>query len=211
MNALNAGSPLFRFVLAIVCLTAFTSVSLASAIYEYRESGSTAVIGTLELAEPPASNSAAWSTLDPSDLISLFLEDAVFGLGTGNLFLAVPAISVFDAISSNDGSALDTGGIGLTFPTITPSNPADPTIDRTLVLAFDAPANTDAIRLATVFTYPDQSTVVGDLFADGNWTAAPTAAIPEPGTFALLGIGFAAGARALVRRRARRETLHCRD
>ena len=201
MNALNAGSPFFRFVLGIVCLTAFSSVSLANAIYEYRESGSTVVIGTLELAEPPASNSAAWSTVDPSDLISLFLEDAVFGLGTGNLFLAVPAISVFDAISSIDGSALETGGIGLTFPTITPSNPADPTIDRTLVLAFDAPANADAIRLATVFTYPDQSTVVGDLFVDGNWTAAPTAAIPEPASLLLVGAGLAEVARRRIKSR----------
>ena len=201
MSALNAGSPLLRFVLGIVFLTAFTSVSSANAIYEYRELGSTVVIGTLELAEPPASNSVAWSTVDPSDLVSLLLEDAVFGLGTGNLFLAGPAISVFDVISSIDGSALDTGGIGLTFPTIVPSNPADPTIDRTLVLAFGAAADVDAIRLATVFTFPDESTVVGDLFVDGNWTAAPTAAIPEPASLLLVGAGLAEVARRRIKSR----------
>ena len=77
MKRLNIASPLFRCALGIVFLALFASASSASVIYEYRELDSTAVIGTLEIMAPPASIDSAWGTADSSNLLSLFLDDAV--------------------------------------------------------------------------------------------------------------------------------------
>ena len=199
MNRLTVASPLFRCALGVVLLALASAVSSASVIYEYREVGSTSVIGTLEIMEPPASLVSGWSTADSSDLISLFLDDAVFGLGPDNLLLAGTVGSV--AISSVDGSKLDGGQMGITFPTIPPPTPADPTIDRTLALGFLVPAGADEIGVATTFTLPDDSVIIGDLFVEGDWTVAPQAAVPEPGTFALLGTALLAAGRSALRRR----------
>ena len=188
MNRPNVASPLFRCALGIAFLALFGAESSASAIYEYREFGSTAVIGTLEVNSPPASVDSGWSTVDSSDVISLFLDDAVFGLGLDDLLLAGGTFSV-DAISSLDGSKLDSGGMGITFPTIFPIDPADPRIDRTLVFDFDVIAGADSIRLASFLTFPDGSVIIGDLFADGDWTAVPDAAVPEPGHVHSVGHG----------------------
>jgi PEP-CTERM motif len=191
MNRLNVASPLFRCALGIVFLALFHAPSYASVIYEYRELGSTAVIGTLEIMAPPASTGSGWSTADSSDVIALFLDDSLFGLGPDNLLLAGGTLSV--VIESLDGSKLDGGGVGITFPTIFPPSPADPTIDRTLSFAFDVPAGGDFIGLATFLTFPDGSVIIGDLFLDGDWAAV---AVPEPGTFALLGMGLLAAGRS---------------
>ena len=169
MNRLNVASPLFRCALGVVFLALFDAASSASVIYEYRELGSTAVIGTLEIMAPPASTGSGWSTADSSDVIALFLDDGVFGLGPDNLLLAGGTLSV--VISSLDGSKLDGGGMGITFPTIFPPSPADPTIDRALSFAFDVPAGGDFIALATFLTFPDGSVIIGDLFLDGDWAA----------------------------------------
>ena len=198
MNTLNVASPLCRCALGVVLLALASASSAASVIYEYREVGSTSVIGTLEIMAPPASLVSGWSTADSSDLISLFLDDGVFGLGPDNLLVAGTVGSV--AISSVDGSKLDGGQMGIAFPTIPAPTPADPTIDRTLALGFLAPAGADESGVATTFTQPDGSIIIGDLFVDGDWTVAPQAAVPEPGTLALLGTGLLAAVRALHRR-----------
>ena len=78
-SRLNLGAASF------LLLAMFSTASFAGVIYEYREVGSPTVIGTLEVASPPASVSIGWSTAAPSDLIALFLDNAVFGLGSANL------------------------------------------------------------------------------------------------------------------------------
>src|SRR6266536_1427229 len=164
---------------SFLLLAMFNIASFAGVIYEYRENGSPTVIGTLEVASPPASTAA------PSDLIALFLDDAIFGLGSANL-LSVGGTLVLSGILSLDGTKLDGGGIGIQFPTIFPVVPTDPTIDQTLSILFGPSSGGDFIGVATQLTFPDGSIVIRDQFSEGNWVAR----VPEPGTLALLGIGL---------------------
>jgi len=163
----------------------FSTAPFAGVIYEYRADGSPTVIGRLEVASPPAGTSIGWSTAVPSDLIALFLDDAVFGLGSANLLFVGGTLGPPEIISI-DGTKLDGGGIGIEFPTILPVVPTDPTIDQTLSILFGPSSGGDFIGVATRSTFPDDSIVIGDLFIDGNWVAQ----IPEPGTLILLGIGL---------------------
>lgn len=161
----------------------------AGVIYEYREEGSSTVIGTMEIQSPPANASSAWNTAEKSDLISLFLDNAVFGLGSGNLFPSAATLG-FSGLSSLDGARLDGGGIAIAFPTIFPPDPADPTIDQSLSIQFDVPTGGDFIGLATVSTFPDGRVVIGDLFISGDWVVQKAAAVSEPGTLPLLGVSL---------------------
>ena len=161
----------------------------AGVIYEYREENSATVIGTLEVQTPPASASSGWATANLSDLIALLLDNAVFGLGSGNLLTAASS-SAISEISSLNGVRLDAGDIALTFPTILPSDPNDPTIDQSLSIQFFGPPGDDSIALATKTTFPSGEVIVGDLFLFGDWVAQRTAAVPEPGTLTLLGVGL---------------------
>jgi hypothetical protein len=178
--------------------TLLATPSWASVIYEYREVGSSAVIGRLEIESPPASDTSGWSTTDPTDLIALTLADSVFGLGIGNL---LPGAVVGAAVLSLGGSKLDVGTVTLSFPTIIPPNPLDPTIDQFMSLHFGVAAGTDSIGLATISTFPDGSVTTTDLFRFGDWTAVGAVPVPEPGTAVLVLIGLAAAGGAARRRR----------
>lgn len=174
--------PVACAVVLLFCMLCATP-SWANVIYEYREGTSSAVIGTLEIASPPASATSIWETIVPSDVIALSLDDIVFGLGTGNLLSVAFAVdpSVPFGVFSFDGSNLDIGEIHII--------PTDPTIARFIALLFGVPAGEDVIGLA-------KDGVLTDHF--GDWTDA---AVPEPGTFALVAIGLAAAGRATKRRR----------
>ena len=174
----------------------FATPGWAGVIYEFREAGTSDVIGTLEIASPPANATTFWSTTDPSDLVALHLENSVFGLGTADL-LSIAA-TVGGSVLSLDGSNLDIGSVAISFPPILPADPLDPTIDQFLSFVFGVPAGSDFIGLATINTFPGGGVTTGDLFLFGDWTVA---AVPEPGTAALVVLGLAVAGRAARRRR----------
>ena len=163
----------------------FSTAPFAGVIYEYRESGSPTVIGTLEVASPPASASIGWSTEALSDLIALFLDNAVFGLGSANLFSIAGTLGPPE-IQSLDGTQLDGGGFGMNFPTIPPVGPTDPTIHQSLSISLNPFSGGDFIRAATIYVFPDGQVAIADLFIDGNWVAR----VPEPGTLMLVAAGL---------------------
>ena len=164
----------------------FSSAAFAGVIYQYRQDGSPAVIGTLEVASPPASVSIGWSTSASSDLIALFLDNAVFGLGSANLLSVGGTLP--PEIQSFDGTKLDGGGFGINFPTIFPVDPTDPTIHQSMSISLNPFSGGDFIRVATIYIFPDGQVAIADLFIDGNWVAQ----VPEPGILVLLGIGLLA-------------------
>ena len=179
VSRLNLGAAGF------LLLATFSIASFANVTYEYRRAGLPMVIGTLEVASPPAGASIGWSTAAPSDLIALFL-DPIFGLGSANL-LSVGGTLGLTGVVSLDGTNLDGGGIGIRFPTIFPVVPTDPTIDHVLDIVFDPSSEGDFIEGAIQLTFPDGSILVIDQFTTGNWVLQ----VPEPGTLALIGVSLA--------------------
>ena len=188
MNLLNRCwlSRLIPGAASFLLLAMFSSAAFAGVTYEYRENGLPTVIGTLEVASPPASATAAWSTTAASDLTALFLDHAVFGLGSANLFSVGETLP--PEIQSLDGTTLDGGGFGINFPTIFPVDPNDPTIHQSLSISFSPSSGGDLISVATQFIFPNGQIVIADLFIDGNWVAQ----VPEPGILMLVGIGLLA-------------------
>jgi hypothetical protein len=180
------------FAVGFLLSTVFATPTWASVIYELHDAGSSAVIGTLRIAAPPASRKTGWSTTDPADLIALHLENSLFGLGTGNLLSTAATVNA--ALLSLDGSNLDVGTLDIAFLTI-PSNPLDPTIDSFLSFVFGVLAGDDRIGLATIKTIPDGSQAFDDSLRFGD------ASVPEPGTAVLLMIGLAAAGRTARRKR----------
>jgi hypothetical protein len=192
LNLLKEGShspPLYLRALVLFFFQFCTVACFAGVIYEYRQQASASVIATIEIQSPPASGNAGWSTTAPSDLIALFLSDAVFGLGTANVLSLGGSVGL-SGISSLAGARLDAGTLGITFPSVLPSDPAAPTIDRSLSIQFDVPDGGDFIGLATISTFPNGQVLVADLFVFGDWLAQGTAAVAEPGTLTLVGVAF---------------------
>ena len=174
--------------------TVFATPTWAGVIYQLHEVGTSAVIGTLEIASPPASETTGWSTTDAADLIALQLEDSLFGLGTGNLLsTAAPTLSF---LLSFDGSNLDAGGFELAL-LISPSNPLlDPTIEYFLSFVFTGSDGGDFIGLGTTTTFPD-----GSQTTEPQVAHLADASVPEPGTASLVVIGLAAAGRFARRKR----------
>jgi len=190
LNFLKRGLNLYLCALSFLFFELSSIACFAGVIYEYREEGSVAVIGTIDIQSPPASASSGWSTTAESDLIALFLDNAVFGLGSGNVLSLGGQLVMPSGILSSNGVRLDGGSIGITFPTIFPSDPSDPTIDRSLSIQFGVPQGGDFIGLATVETFPNGQVVVGDLFKFGDWVVQGTALVPETTHLTLLGVGL---------------------
>lgn len=182
------------YAVGLLFCTLFATPAWAGIIYEFREIGSSIVLGTIEIESPPANAASGWSTTDPADVIALRLDDSVFGLGTGNL----STFAVSAALFSLDGSALDIGAVALSW-TIIPVNPSNPTIDHFLSLQLGVPVGDDFIGLNTITMFPNNSVVFDDVSRFGDWTTAQV--VPEPATAALVLIGLAAGRVARRRRR----------
>jgi len=187
MSLLNRyrSSRLMLGAASCLVLAVLSTASFAGVIYEYREDSSPTVIGTLEVASPPASTGSGWSAAAPSDLIALFLDNSVFLLGSANL-LYVGATLGTPEIQSLDGTQLDGGGFGINFPTILPVDPTDPTIRQSLSISLNPFPEGDFIRVATIYIFPNGQIAIADLFMNGNWVAQ----VPEPSTLMLLGIGL---------------------
>jgi hypothetical protein len=169
--------------------------------------GSTKVIGSLEIATPPASRASGWSTVDKSDVIALRLDDTFFGLGSGNL----AAGGSFDVsgISSLNGSHLDAGGISGGRFVAGDSKIAqslavlagDPEITQSLSIFFNEGKGADFIGVASEIVFRDGSIDIADQFVNGDWDLA---VVPEPTTLLLFGTTMA-GLGLTARRRWRRQ------
>ena len=197
MTSLSRWPQRVAYAIGVLFGTLLATPTWAGVIYEYREIGSSAVIGTLEIASPPASATSGWSTTDPSDLLTLYLEDSVFGLGTGNL---LSGATVGAAVLSLDGSNLDVGSIDILFPLIVPGSASDPTLDQFMSLVFGVPSGSDFIGLSTISIFPDGRLQFADLFLFGDWTTGDIATVPEPSSLLLLATG-GLGLLAKLRRR----------
>jgi len=157
---------------ATITLTAL-SLSAGAAhgvVYEFRENGSENVVGTLNVASPPASETNGWSSADPADMISLFLDDAIFGLGTGNV-LDLPQMGYlgYELVSL---TGTDLGG-GVAFQDNTPGGPAGG-VSAFFELGFSDTLGNDVVE-----------SFANTAFRSGNWGV-----VPEPGSVTLLGLGL---------------------
>jgi hypothetical protein len=175
-----------------VCLFPTRQAS-ASVIYEFRESGSSAVFATLEFASPPASGATAWNTSDAAALLSFSCECIYLGdLPSG--------ADVTLSISSLNGTRLDGGALLVSY-TIPPLLLGDPLVEGGVSVEFGPAAGADTLIGGGYIFVPDGSVLAFDSFTrEGNWT------IPEPMIGSLLGLGA-----IIVTKRARRQARRSRE
>ena len=159
----------------------------ADVIYEFESLGGS-VLGEMAFAAPPASGTTGWASSDPGDLLSLLLDDATFGLGNGNVLDLFSNFLTYD-VASLDGTELD---FSFGIQDDTPGGAAGGVSDF-LQLSFGTSPNLDIVE-----------SFANAAFVPGHWSLrdAGTTQVPEPGTLALLVIGFA-GMR--IARRSRKD------
>lgn len=155
----------------------------ADVIYEFREAGTSDVVGVMKLKSPPASATSGWGA-DRSDLVSLLLNDAVFGLGSGNLLLAV---TVGASIGSFDGSTIDNGIMTLDFQLTFPADPRVLSEKKDMSIFLSPLDGQDDFAMSTVIRFRDGSTLIQDLFVNGDWRVQSVAA---PNTLMLCAVGL---------------------
>ncbi len=97
---------LTSLIVALLGWSALVAAADASLVYEFRQSGVPTVIATIEFDSPPASATSGWTSTEPGDLVSLFVDDALFGLGAGNVLDLFDDFLTYD-VASLDGSELD--------------------------------------------------------------------------------------------------------
>ena len=168
-----------KYVLALaMCGVLFPAHARADVIYDFVEL-SGAVSGTMTFAEPPSSSTAGWASTDSNDLLSLFLDDATFGMGSGNILDLFSSFLSFD-VASLSGAELDfsIGGI----QDDTPGGAAGGVSDF-IQLAFGTGPNLDVVESFANTAFRVGNGVVRD--------TGPPAPVPEPGTLVLIGLGLA--------------------
>lgn len=160
----------------VLAMLISTSAS-ASVIYEFRNLGG-AVLGTMEFADPPSSTTTAWASSNSADLQSLFLDDATFGLGTGDVLNLFSIFLTYDVASLN-GSELD---FALGIQDSTPGGAAGGISDF-IQLSFSSTPGQDVVE-----SFANAAFVIGD------WTvrqSTPTGGnVPEPMPLVLFGFGL---------------------
>lgn len=168
--------PIRYLLLPTVFFLILAETAAATVIYEFRRTTDPTVIGTIEFAEPPASASAGWTSTNSADLVSLFLDDGLFGLGTGNVLASVTGFLTYD-VASLTGSELD---FAFGIQDLTPGGAAGGISDF-FQLGFSSNAGQDVVE-----SFANANFVIGD------WTlrAGTSAPITEPFTLGLLGAGL---------------------
>ncbi len=171
-----------RSLVFVLCLWAGSAG--ANVIYEFRETGTTNVVGVMQFSAPPASATHGWSTTGQSDLLVLLLSDARFGLGSGNQLLAGTVSASADSL---DGSTLDSGGVRIDFTFVFSTNPLVLSEDKSLSISFMPFVDQDLISIANRITLADGTVLISDLFVDGNWRVQSVAA---PNVLMLFAVGL---------------------
>jgi PEP-CTERM motif-containing protein len=166
--------------LAAIWLSAsvVSNVAHAVVVYNFQTTGGS-LLGQMVFAAPPSTSTTGWTSSNSADLQSLFLDDATFGLGAGNVLDLFSTYLTFD-VASVDGTELD---FALGIQDSTPGGAAGGVSDF-IQLSFGTSPNVDIVE-----------SFANAAFIVGNWTVQRTEtetseSVPEPSTLALLAFGM---------------------